>query len=90
MGWLLAGLFVLGSIGNWGILFRQCFCGKSGSLVPFLAGLAGAVACLVLPFPFLRPWCWGPLVVEPGSGWLAFATVAFLIRHLVNDGPASH
>jgi len=83
MGWILAAVFVLVSFGNAGIVLRWRTHGKSGSLLPLIGGAAGLGAFLMLPYPLLNHWWWTPLVVDLGTGYLAIATVVFLVRRLL-------
>jgi hypothetical protein len=47
---------------NYSVLLR-----RSGLIVPFVGGLAGAVAVALWPAAGLWKWCWIPLVIDYGS-----------------------
>lgn len=87
MGWILAALFLLLSVGNLSIAIGRCFRHKTGTLVPFIGGLAGMAAFFTLPFPTLRHWWWIPPVADIGTTYLITITAIFLIQRLFKREP---
>ena len=81
-GWILAGISLLAILGNLGTAFHWYTRRSRGSLVPLVGGLTGITACVTLPFPALRHWWWIPLVADPGSVFLVFAMVVFLVEQV--------
>jgi hypothetical protein len=74
-----AGLLALG---NWlivvGAAVEAARQGRSKTFsfgLPFVAGLAGAVACLACPLPGLWHWAWLPLLLDPSIALLVLACV---------------
>ncbi|MBK7400032.1 MAG: hypothetical protein IPJ34_28215 [Myxococcales bacterium] len=80
----LGAVFVLVALGNsLGMLLalrRKRAEGSPGgvSFVPFLGGVAGALACVVAPVHGVARWAWLPLLVDFGCAplltWTAIAT----------------
>lgn len=59
------GLFFIGSaVANLRVLANWVLRKKTGSMIPFLGGCAGAVALLVLPFPGFSAFWWVPVVLD--------------------------
>jgi ADP-ribosylglycohydrolase len=66
---LLFGFFVLGAIANASILMmRPREDGSKPSMIPFIPGIAGAVALAIAPWEPLNRWFWLPLVLDVGTG----------------------
>jgi hypothetical protein len=64
---VLAAFFVAGATFNHMVLWRALVSRRHGpSVIPFLPGVAGALALWVTPLPSLRPYAWVPLVVDYG------------------------
>jgi len=49
---------------------------------PFLCGIAGAVACLVCPWPGAWRWAWVPPLADPSIGLLLVCCVLHLVARL--------
>jgi len=82
----LGSAFVLVALGNSvGMLLalrRRRAEGSEGgvSFVPFVGGVAGALACLVTPVAGLARWAWLPLLVDFGSVPLLVITAVAMVR----------
>lgn len=65
--WCLGGFWLLCAVGNVASLVRIAFTGGSTSLIPFMGGVAGVIACLICPLP--GSWRYAPLpfVLDIGS-----------------------
>jgi hypothetical protein len=50
-------------------ILRYVFFKKRYSMVPFVGGLLGALGLFLVSQ--YRPFCWVPIVIDPGCGWLA-------------------
>ena len=73
LSFFFALIFVMLSIGNWGTVLRYVVTKKHSSRIPFLGGIAGAIAILIVPpLPFLpiasslKPYFWVPLLLDFG------------------------
>jgi len=72
----MAGLFFLACVlANLSVLLRWAVRGRTGSMIPFIGGLAGCVAMVALPWPDLSAYWWIALVVDVSyvmciSGWI--------------------
>ena len=82
IGWLLAFIGMFITAGNFAIVFGWYALKKHGTLVLVLGGLAGAGACLTLPFSGLTTWWYWPLLIDPGSAALMVMITAFCARQL--------
>lgn len=49
---------------SWAIARRRGNKGGHSFAPPFLCGIAGAIACLVCPWPGVSRWAWVPLVLD--------------------------
>ena len=59
------GLFFLASaVANFRVLANWVLHKETGSMIPFLGGVAGVVALLVLPFPGFSAYWWVPVVLD--------------------------
>jgi hypothetical protein len=76
---LLALFFVVMFVANWAIRINNIRGKKSVSYIPFLGGLSGAGALLVMPLEGAWHYCRVPLVVEWGT---VPGLVHVLIYHL--------
>lgn len=69
--WILGSaglLFSLGClVGNHGLLIRYAVKKKTASMIPFIGGLVGAGALILLPVQGARQYWWVPLILDPGS-----------------------
>lgn len=69
--WVIAGALAL--FGGWVVILNYCGLFQVlvrhhfVSLIPLLGGLALGAATLVAPVPSIAPFCWLPLVLDPGS-----------------------
>ena len=66
---LLIPLNWLSFIG-WAIAVRRGYKGGHSFAPPFLCGIAGAVACLVRPWPGVWRWAWVPPLLDPSIALL--------------------
>lgn len=70
---------------NWRLVWRSCFKGETGSLIPILGGVLGAlVVWNVATNPAVRRLWWVPLVVDCGSIPLLLTTVLFGVRKMLD------
>lgn len=46
-----------------------------GTLVPFLGGVLGCLGILTSPWESLHPYCWLPLILDPGCGLMVVAII---------------
>lgn len=81
---LLFAVFALvafgNSIGAWLVLRRKRAEGTEGgvSLVPVIGGVAGALACVIVP-GFTR-WAWAPLLADVGCAPLLIVAAIAALR----------
>lgn len=85
MGWPLAAIFALLTLGNLAIVYRWFVLKRHGSLVPLMGGAAGATACFLLADDSLRHWWFVPLLVDPGAVPLIIITAAFVAVQLLKQ-----
>ncbi len=66
---------------GWLIAVRRGYKGGHSFAPPFLCGIAGAVACLVCPWPGVWRWAWVPPLVDPSIGlWVVAAKLHVVAR----------
>jgi hypothetical protein len=68
---------------GWLIAVRRGHKGGHSFAPPFLCGIAGAVACLVCPWPGVWRWAWAPPVVDPSIGLPLVCCVLHVVARLV-------
>jgi hypothetical protein len=86
LGTVLLAVFVSGATVNLAVAWRFCSRGQRESLIPFLAGCAGAVGFLILPVNGLARWWWIPLVIDLGSAPMVIVALATLLRKAIDRG----
>ena len=78
--WGIAGvfslLFLLIAIYNAAITIS-----KGPYPVPFIGGVLGVLAMLIVPYNTLKPFWWMPLIVDTGCALELIYVVRWLIRH---------
>jgi hypothetical protein len=67
---------------GWLIAVRRGHKGGHSFAPPFLCGIAGAVACLVCPWPGVWRWAWLPLVLDPSIALLLAVSVLHVVARL--------
>jgi hypothetical protein len=85
MGYVLAVLFVCIAVHNIRVLLFRPGGIKGGYPVPFIGGLAGLGACLLLRFPAVHGWWWVPLAADPGTAYLTVSAILFAIQKTTLD-----
>ena len=78
---LLIPLNWLSFIG-WVIEMRRGSEGGHSFAPPFLCGIAGAVACLVCPWPGVWSWAWVPPLLDPSIALLLAASAWHVVARL--------
>ncbi len=49
---------------------------------PFLCGIAGAIACLICPWPDVWRWAWVPPLIDPSIALLLVAVVLHAVARV--------
>ena len=88
---LLIPLNWLSFIG-WVIAVRRGHRGGHSFAPPFLCGIAGAIACLVCPWPGVWRWAWVPPLLDPSIALLLTSAMLDIVARLAGlrspfDGP---
>ncbi len=81
MGLTLAAGFLLFTGANAFLAVRRLE--RNGGLIaiPLIGGVAGALACFVLPYDGLEAWWWAPLIVDVGSApMLIYVAVLGIVK----------
>lgn len=78
---LLIPLNWLSFIG-YSLAVRRGYKGGHSFAPPFLCGIAGAVACLICPWPGVRWWAWVPPLADPSIGLLLVCGVLHVVTRL--------
>jgi hypothetical protein len=81
---LLIPLNWLGFIG-WMAAVRRGHKGGYSFAPPFLCGIAGAIACLVCPWPGVWRWAWVPLLLDLSILLLLAAAVLHVVARLIGS-----
>ncbi len=82
-GIVLALVFVILATGNALAVVSYFQNRRHVSAIPLFGGIAGTLACLLLPVEGLRPFWWVPLVVDYGSVPLFVGFFVMRIREAV-------
>ena len=78
---VVAGLFFLVCVlANLSVLLRWAARGQPGSMIPFIGGLAGCVAMVVLPSPDLSAYWWIALVFDVSFVMCTFGWIRRAIK----------
>lgn len=73
---IFGAIFLSVLIGNWWFVLRYLATRSPGpSMIPVVGGLAGSLAVLVSPLPYLGQSWWIPLVADPGAAPLVLLTL---------------
>lgn len=75
IGIALGLLSLLCGVGQIGSIIRVFRRGESISVIPFIGGVSGALAVLILPITGIRRWFWLPLFLD----WGAFALLTVML-----------
>jgi hypothetical protein len=67
---------------GWVIEVRSGYKGGHSFAPPFLCGVAGAVACLVCPWPGVRRWAWVPPLLDPSIALLLVVSALHVVARL--------
>lgn len=59
---------------------------KAPSWIPFIGGLSGALALLLVPVPGARSWWWLPLLLDWGTAGFILLVVSSLVWSVVGRG----
>ena len=78
LGLAFAAGFLLFALVNVWITIRYSFSRKHISAIPFLGGISGVLACMILPDGRLWNLWWVPLVLDLGSLPMS---VVFVVAH---------
>lgn len=74
---LLATFFLGAAVTNSAMMLRS----RRGTLIAFVGGLSGLVACLLAPWPWLRSLWWLPPLLDVGSLPLLLMVILHRLRH---------
>ena len=67
---------------GWVIAVRRGHKGGHSFAPPFLCGIAGAIACLVCPWPGVWQWAWLPLLLDLSILLLLVSAVLHVVARL--------
>ena len=67
---------------GWLIAVRRGHKGGHSFAPPFVCGIAGAIACLICPWPGVWRWAWIPPLADPSIGLLLVCCVMNMIARL--------
>ena len=70
------------SVIGWVIAAPRGYEGGHSFAPPFLCGIAGAVACVICPWPGVWRWAWVPPLLDPSIALLLAASALHVVARL--------